>query len=96
MSHTPVEVEKFEHARASGNWIDVMRGFVPDDRETLYVVELSRRGQLEGGGPGPQARPRLGEPRRWKARRRSMKVFKPSRGWQQPSDHVPVIVAFAL
>jgi len=26
----------------------------------------------------------------------SMKVFKPSRGWQQPSDHVPVIATFAL
>ena len=95
ISHTPVEVEKFEHARASGKWIDVMRGFVPDD-EKLYTwwsyraadnwkaADRGRRLDHIWASPSLEGTPQ------------SMKVFKPSRGWQQPSDHVPVIAEFAL
>ena len=47
--------------KASFDWTDVTREFVPREREELFVVELSRE-RLGGLGPRPQARPHLGEP----------------------------------
>jgi exodeoxyribonuclease III len=44
VSHTPVEVEKLNLVRAAGPWVDALRHFVPGEKKTLYVVELSRTG----------------------------------------------------
>ena len=32
VSHTPIETEAFEQARAAGGWVDVTRGDIPDGR----------------------------------------------------------------
>ena len=47
------------------------------------------------GRQGPPARPHLGQPG---ARRRgeSMQVLREARGWERPSDHVPVMVELSL
>jgi exodeoxyribonuclease-3 len=94
VSHTPIEVEKFEHARAAGGWIDVMRSFVPDDQK-LYTWWSYRAPDWKSADKGRRldhiwASPAL------EGAAENMKVFKPSRGWVQPSDHVPVIANFAL
>ena len=53
VSHTPIEVEKFTRAFATGPWVDALRHFIPEP-ETLHVVELSfaRIGSLRIKGAG--------------------------------------------
>ena len=95
VSHTPVEVEKFERARNAGRWIDVMRGFVPDDQK-LYTWWSYRAAENWKAADRGRRLDHVWASPALEGAARSMSVFKPSRGWQQPSDHVPVIVEFAL
>jgi len=94
ISHTPVEVEKFEAFRASGGWIDVMRGFVPDT-EKLYTWWSYRAADWAAADRGRRLDHVLASPALEKAAL-EMSIFKKARGWKQPSDHVPVTVTFEL
>ncbi|MCX5494719.1 exodeoxyribonuclease III [Kaistia dalseonensis] len=93
VSHTPVETEKLEAVRAAGGWVDAMRQFVPADQK-LYTWwsyraqdwEASDRGRrLDHVWVTPPLRGRL----------LGMEVIREARGWNRPSDHVPVIVKIA-
>ncbi|ACK49309.1 exodeoxyribonuclease III Xth [Methylocella silvestris BL2] len=92
VSHTPIEVEKFGVFQQAGPWVDAMRRYVPPE-EKLYTWwsyrardwALSGRGRrLDHVLVSESLAPRLG----------GMKVLTESRGWERPSDHVPVIVRF--
>ena len=94
VSHTPVETEKMGVAQKAGQWIDVMRSFVPADQK-LYTWWSYRAPDWAAADKGRRldhiwASPAL------EGAAREMKVFRPARGWQQPSDHVPVIAAFEV
>ena len=59
--------------------------------EALHVVELSLARLVErqqGAAPGPH----LGQPRSRAGSVKSMHVLREARGWERPSDHVPVKV----
>ncbi len=94
VSHTPVEVEKFTRAQESGRWIDVMRGFVPNE-EKLYTWWSYRAADWLASNRGRRldhvwASPSL------QGAAQEMKILSKARGWERPSDHVPVIVKFDL
>lgn len=93
VSHTPVETERFERMRATGNWVDLMRHFVPPE-EKLFTWwsyrspnwEISDRGRrLDHIWVTPDLAPEATQ----------MRVLKEARNWKRPSDHVPVIATFA-
>ena len=94
VSHTPIEVEKLGLVAAAGPWIDAIRRYVPAD-EKLYTWwsyrardwVLSNRGRrLDHVWVSESLAPRLS----------GMQVFAESRGWERPSDHVPVLVHLDL
>lgn len=94
VSHTPVEVEHLARLKASANWLDVMRKFVPADQK-LYTWwsyrardwRASNRGRrLDHIWTTPGLEPSV----------RQMIIVEDARDWTQPSDHVPVIVDFEL
>ncbi len=94
VSHTPVEVEKFETARQAGKFHDVMRAFVPE-AEKLYTWWSYRAADWRKSDRGRRldhiwAAPDLHEA--WA----SMDVIKDARGWARPSDHVPVRAVFRI
>jgi exodeoxyribonuclease-3 len=93
VSHTPVETEGLLRIQKTGRWVDLMRRHVPEDQK-LYTWwsyrardwELSDRGRRldhiwSTAGLAPSCR--------------KIEVLKEARGWQQPSDHVPVMASFA-
>ena len=89
VSHTPVEVEGLETVRRAGEWIDAMRHFVPLDQK-LYTWWSYRAPDWEKANKGRRldhvwVTPHLG------ARLEAVEVVRHARGWQRPSDHVPVI-----
>lgn len=94
VSHTPVETEGLLRIQKHGNWVDLMRNHVPADRK-LYTWwsyrardwEASDRGRrLDHIWSTPGLAPKC----------RAIEVLKEARGWQQPSDHVPVMASFAV
>lgn len=94
VSHTPVETEGLEAMRKSGGWHDLMRQFVPPE-EKLFTWwsyrardwEVSDRGRrLDHFWSSPNLSPYL----------QDIEILREARGWEKPSDHVPVIGRFNL
>lgn len=95
VSHTPVEVEAFEKARGAGDWVDVTRGDIPEGK--LYSWwsyrardwEASDRGRrLDHVWATPDIAPAPGAGR--------SRVLRAARGWEKPSDHVPLFASFEV
>lgn len=92
VSHTPVETERLERIRKAGGWVDVMRTVVPPE-EKLFTwwsyrspnwLESDRGRRLDHVWASPDLAGKTS----------SLTVLKDARGWDKPSDHVPVIVRF--
>lgn len=94
VSHTPVETTSFEAMRTAGGWVDLMRHHIPADQK-IYTWwsyrardwELSDRGRrLDHVWSSPNLT----------GRSRRIDILRGARGWDRPSDHVPVIAHFDL
>jgi exodeoxyribonuclease-3 len=94
VSHTPVETETLERLRADHGWVDAIRQLRPEP-ERLYTWwsyraqdwEASDRGRrLDHVWLSDALAPAL----------RAVSILKEARGWERPSDHVPVTVRLAL
>lgn len=90
VSHTPIEVEKFDRAQAAGQWADAVRRFVPAE-EKLFSwwsyrakdwAAADRGRRLDHVWASPDLEGRLS----------GASILRDARGWERPSDHVPVIV----
>ena len=94
VSHTPIEREGLLRVMAAGDWQDVMRKHVPDT-EKLYTWWSYRAKDWDLANKGRRldhvwATPNLA------SRSSAIKVLRETRGWIQPSDHVPVLATFSL
>ncbi len=92
VSHTPVETALIEDVRAAGGWTDVMRAIVPPE-DKLFTWWSYRSPNWEVSDRGRRldhvwASPDLA------GKAKCMEVLKEARGWEKPSDHVPVTVTF--
>jgi exodeoxyribonuclease III len=90
VSHTPIEVEKLGRLQASHDWVDAVRQIIPPDQK-LYSWWSYRNRDWNASDRGrrldhiwltPALAPAL----------RDATVKREARGWEQPSDHVPVTV----
>ncbi len=88
VSHTPVECEKLTAARMTGGWVDMMRELTPEPAK-LYTWwsyrspdwMVSNRGRrLDHIWTSPALADRVS----------AIAITKDARGWERPSDHVPV------
>jgi exodeoxyribonuclease-3 len=94
VSHTPIEVEKFTAWQAAGRWVDVMRRQVPA-AEKLYTWWSYRAADWAASNRGR----RLDHV--WASAPvadgfQGMEVLTDARGWDKPSDHVPVLATFEV
>jgi exodeoxyribonuclease-3 len=94
VSHTPIEVEKLNLLRDAGPWIDVLRHFVAPE-ERLYTWWSYRARDWEKSDRGRRL-DHVWVSKSLKPRLDSARIFRESRGWERPSDHVPVMVDFRL
>ena len=90
VSHTPIEVEKLTKWQKAGNFQDAVRSIIPPD-EKLYSWwsyrsrnwSASDRGRrLDHVWLSPALAPHL----------KDAQVTREARGWEKPSDHVPVTI----
>lgn len=94
VSHTPVEVEKFERTLAAGRWTDAVRRFISPE-EKLFSWWSYRARDWAASDRGRRldhiwVSPNLAD------RLTGASVVREARGWDKPSDHVPVIVDMAV
>jgi exodeoxyribonuclease III len=88
VSHTPVETAGLEAMRKAGGWVDAVRHFVPDDK--LYTWWSYRAADWRDSDRGRRldhiwvSAPLAGRLDRFE-------IVRDARGWQRPSDHVPVM-----
>lgn len=88
VSHTPIETEKLLAAQTRGEWIDIARQRIPMS-EKVYTWWSYRAADWTIGNRGRRldhiwVSPALGDSVR------DFKITKDARGWERPSDHVPV------
>jgi exodeoxyribonuclease-3 len=90
VSHTPLEVETLARLQAAHDWVDLGRHFIPAPERCFtwwsYRAQdwaASDRGRrLDHMWASPSLAPQA----------RAHRVLEPCRGWQRPSDHVPLIL----
>ncbi|MBT9370628.1 exodeoxyribonuclease III [Rhizobium sp. CSW-27] len=92
VSHTPVETEGLLEVMRQGGWLDLMRQYVPAS-EKLYTWWSYRAKDWEAADRGRRldhiwSSPDLGP------LLEGIEVLKEARGWERPSDHVPVTATF--
>jgi exodeoxyribonuclease-3 len=94
VSHTPVEVERFERARQAHNWTDVMRRFVPEP-EKLYSWWSYRAADWRQSNRGRRL-DHVWASTNLAGDASALTIVGDARGWDRPSDHVPVAVDFDI
>ena len=94
VSHTPIECEKLLAAQAHGEWVDVARS-----------AFRCRKKSIPGGATAPPTGPLADRGRRldhiWVSRAlqesvSDFRITRDARGWERPSDHVPVTVTLEV
>lgn len=94
VSHTPVETETLEDMRRNAGWVDLMRHRVPAD-EKLFTWWSYRAKDWAASNRGRRLDHIWGSEALVGAMG-DMTVLTDARGWEKPSDHVPVLARFAL
>lgn len=92
VSHTPVETESFEAMRKAGGWVDLMRHGIPDEQK-LYTW-WSYRAQDWAASDRGRRLDHVWSSQNLLPHFQGYEILKEARGWDRPSDHVPVVVRF--
>ena len=92
VSHTPVETETLEDLRVKGGWVDLMRQHIPPS-ELLYTWWSYRAKDWDAADRGRRLDHIWGSPN-LSPDLEAIEVLRDARGWDRPSDHVPVIARF--
>lgn len=93
VSHTPVEVEHLRAAQEAGGWVDVTRQDIPDGR--LYSWWSYRAPDWNAADKGRRL-DHIWASADIAGAAHSSRILRDARGWEGPSDHVPVFATFDL
>lgn len=93
VSHTPVEVEHLTQAQDAGAFVDITRQDIPTGK--LYSWWSYRAKDWDAADKGRRLDHVWATPDISNAGHGS-RILRPARGWEQPSDHVPVFATFDL
>ncbi len=94
VSHTPIETETLEDLRVKGGWSDLMRLVVPAEQK-IYTWWSYRAKDWDESDRGRRLDHVWGSPD-MESHMAGLQVLRDARGWDRPSDHVPVIATFDL
>ena len=93
VSHTPVEVAHLDEAREAGGFTDVTRADVPDGKLFSWWSYRARDWNTADKGRRLDHVWATGD---IAGAAHSSRVLRDARGWDTPSDHVPVFATFDL
>lgn len=90
VSHTPAETERFARFYDSVGWVDAIRHFVPPEKK-LYSWWSYRAADWDAADKGRRL-DHIWVTKDLKPALKKQQVLRDARGWERPSDHVPLIV----
>ncbi|SDH09056.1 exodeoxyribonuclease III [Alloyangia pacifica] len=93
VSHTPIEVEHLAQAQDAGSWVDITRQDIPEG--LLYSWWSYRARDWDAADKGRRLDHVWATPDISNAGHGS-RILRDARGWEKPSDHVPVFASFDL
>ncbi|MEX0969818.1 MAG: exodeoxyribonuclease III [Paracoccaceae bacterium] len=93
VSHTPIEVEHLAQVQNAGNWVDVTRADIPEGK--LYSWWSYRAKDWSDADKGRRL-DHIWATSDIAASGHSSRIIRDARGWEKPSDHVPVFASFDL
>ncbi|MGO8737383.1 exodeoxyribonuclease III [Rhodoblastus sp.] len=88
VSHTPPETDKLKQIIERGNWIDTLRRFTPDDQK-LYTWWSYRSPNWAAADKGRRL-DHIWASQPLEPYLQNIEILREARGWERPSDHVPV------
>jgi exodeoxyribonuclease-3 len=94
VSHTPIECEKLLAVQARGKWVDVARAHIPEP-EKIYTWWSYRSPDWAAANKGRRLDHIWVAPT-MKDAIASLHFTRDARGWERPSDHIPVTASFDL
>ena len=94
VSHTPVETEALGRAQSSGRWRDIVRDRMPPP-EKLFTWWSYRARDWSASDRGRRL-DHIWTDDGLAERVTEIAVLRDARGWEKPSDHVPVIATFDI
>ena len=94
VSHTPVETEGLTRVMDEQGWTDLMRAHVPP-QEKLYTWWSYRSPNWDAADKGRRLDHVWSSPE-IAAHLSDLDVLREARGWERPSDHVPVKATFSF
>jgi exodeoxyribonuclease-3 len=94
VSHTPIETDGLLDAMKRGAWLDLMRQHVPAN-EKLYTWWSYRAKDWEAADRGRRL-DHIWSSSDLGPHLQRIEILKEARGWDRPSDHVPVTAHFNL
>jgi len=92
VSHTPVETESFEAMRKAGGWVDLIRQAIPEP-EKIYTWWSYRAADWAASDRGRRL-DHVWSSANVAGKLAAIDILRDARGWDRPSDHVPVIARF--
>ncbi|MFV0408124.1 MAG: exodeoxyribonuclease III [Paracoccus sp. (in: a-proteobacteria)] len=93
VSHTPIEVEHLGAAQEAGGWVDITRQNIPEG--LLYSWWSYRAKDWDAADKGRRL-DHIWATADIAGAGHGSRILRPVRGWEQPSDHVPVFASFDL
>ncbi|HRO13984.1 MAG TPA: exodeoxyribonuclease III [Paracoccus sp. (in: a-proteobacteria)] len=93
VSHTPVEVAHLTDAQAAGAWVDVTRKDIPSGR--LFSWWSYRSPDWHASDRGRRL-DHIWASGDIAGAGHASRILRPVRGWDRPSDHVPVLASFDI
>lgn len=94
VSHTPIEVERLNKWQAAHSFIDITREHTPEP-EKLYTWWSYRAQDWDKADKGRRLDHIWVTPALAQAHRK-IDIVREARGWERPSDHVPVIAELEI
>lgn len=94
VSHTPIETDGMKALQKNGGWVDLIRQHIPPE-ENIYTWWSYRSPSWDTSDKGRRldhiwSSPKIAE------KLQNLTVLREARGWEKPSDHVPVIAELAI
>ncbi|MDE0932417.1 MAG: exodeoxyribonuclease III [Novosphingopyxis baekryungensis] len=94
VSHTPIEVETLDRLKAAGKWVDLGRHFHAAP-ERLYTWWSYRARDYAKSDRGRRL-DHMWVTQDLKDHAAAHQVHETCRGWERPSDHIPIVTEFRL
>jgi len=94
VSHTPVETDLLDTIRDKGKWVDLVRENISEE-EKIFSWWSYRARDWDVSDRGRRL-DHIWSSAPFNEKLKDVKILREARGWEKPSDHVPIIARFDL